>query len=378
MSIAATRPGVEMTVVRGFIALRTFDLAQAVVAVSTGSLANSTNRWLDVALLVTVFIESVLVGGWLLRRRSIQPLRWPIAADFVLAAAAIGLSVLYTSPADRVGVWSMWGYPLGLSTAALLGVSGLRWRWLLTGSGILAVGYVAVVAVPLAGDRTGQSTALANAMAFPGFAIVAHLFMHFVRGLADTADAATARVAHLERDRSRALVHNLLPYLRLDRFADADEQTRLEMVAQAQATYDHMRSYVDGKQSVSDLNSCVRSVLGMHGRLSTRVHMENGQLIALPDEAVDHLHRAIDTALANVEQHAPRATVTLSATATDERIEIVVHDDGPGFDSTSVRPGFGIAEILGRQLAHVGGTGAVRSMPGGGTEVRITIPKGQL
>ena len=40
-------------------------------------------------------------------------------------------------------------------------------------------------------------------------------------------------------------------------------------------------------------------------------------------------------------------------------------------------PGFGISEILGRQLAGVGGTSVVESCPGAGTVVRITVPARQ-
>ena len=36
--------------------------------------------------------------------------------------------------------------------------------------------------------------------------------------------------------------------------------------------------------------------------------------------------------------------------------------------------GFGIGEILGRQLEAVGGHGAVASAPGHGTEVQIIVP----
>ena len=51
-----------------------------------------------------------------------------------------------------------------------------------------------------------------------------------------------------------------------------------------------------------------------------------------------------------------------------------MRDDGPGFDLASTPRGFGIGEILGRQLEAVGGHGVVDSAPGRGTEVRIIFP----
>lgn len=373
--LSTARQGVEFTVVRGFLALRGFDLVQAAVAVGTGSLTTSTNPVLDGTMLALTLVESVLISGWLVRRRAVLPLRWPIVADLALSLAAIIASSRYLNPGDRTGVWTMWAYPLSLSTAALLGATVRRWRWMFAGAGLLATCYVVVVAVPLAGNRTGQATALANALAFPGFALVAQLFLRFVRRLADTADAATARVTELERDRSRAVVHDLLPYLKLDRFAEADQRTRLDLANQARAKYEQMRSYVDGSNDDHDLESCVRSVLGIHGSLAVRADIRPGPGIRLSEEVLQHLQQAMDTALANVEQYAPEAAVIVSASVTGEYVEVVVADDGPGFDPASARPGYGIAEVLGRQLERVGGVSTVRSAPGGGTLVRIKVPQ---
>ena len=90
--------------------------------------------------------------------------------------------------------------------------------------------------------------------------------------------------------------------------------------------------------------------------------------------ALAQLERALDTSLANVEQHAPGANVVLSVRPEPGHVAATVRDDGPGFDAASIRPGFGIGEILGRQLAGVGGTGTVESSPGAGTVVRIMVP----
>ena len=82
-------------------------------------------------------------------------------------------------------------------------------------------------------------------------------------------------------------------------------------------------------------------------------------------------------ALANAEQHAPGASVTVTVQAEGEHVAVTVRDDGPGFDQASRLPGFGIREILGRHLAEVGGRGEIQSVPGGGTQVRIIVPTGQ-
>ena len=62
---------------------------------------------------------------------------------------------------------------------------------------------------------------------------------------------------------------------------------------------------------------------------------------------------ALDTALANAEQHARTRTWCSVRSGTDLR-SVTVRDDGPAFDAASGPPGFGISEILGRQLAAAG------------------------
>jgi signal transduction histidine kinase len=373
----ATSPGVERVLVRAFLGVRAFDLGQAGVALAAGSLRRSSDPALDIALMIILTAESVLLGRWLLRRGSMLPFRWPIAADFGLAAAVVASAPAYISAAGRLDTWTLWAYPVTLSTAVLLAAGLTRLARVLAGAGALAIIYAAVVALPLAGDVAARATAAVNSLAFPGFALVTFLVSRFVRNLASAADAARKRVAELEQERSRAVVHDLLTYLRLDRFAEADAQTRTMMIAQAQAKHDQMRSYVDGSCGTQDLQEHVNTVLSLHPGVPVHRIWDAEPSIQLPYDTVEQLGRALDTALANVEQHAPGASVTLTVQAGVEQVAVTVRDDGPGFDQASQLPGFGIREILGRHLAEVGGRGEIQSAPGGGTQVRIIVPAGQ-
>jgi signal transduction histidine kinase len=56
-------------------------------------------------------------------------------------------------------------------------------------------------------------------------------------------------------------------------------------------------------------------------------------------------------------------------------VTVTVSDNGPGFEETATPQGFGISEILGRHLEGIGGWGTVKSRPGQGTEVHITVPR---
>ncbi len=363
-----------MALVWAFLGIRAFVLIQAAVAVAAGSLSRSDNQPLDAALLGLVAIESLLLGRWLVQRRSLLPLRWPVAADITLSVLVLALAPAYVPAAGRVDSWTFWAYPVTLGTSLLVGAALVSLRHVLAVSIVMATAYAAVVAIPLFSDAALRMTAAVNSLAFPGFALVAFLVSRFVRDLASAADGARRRVAELEHDRSRALVHDLLVYLRLDRFAQADDHTREVMIAQAQVKHQQMRSYVDGSGGARSLEERVRAVLTLHPGLAVNPQIDASRDVRLPEDALEQLERALDTALANVEQHAPGANVELYVRSEPDHLIVTVRDDGPGFEAATARQGFGIGQVLGRQLAGVGGTGAVESSPGAGTVVRIVVP----
>jgi len=344
------------------------------VALSVGGIAKSADPALSVGLLVAVAAESLLLGGWLVRRRSVLPFKWPVAVDIGLSLAVMALTPLYISSGGALVSVTMWAYSLNLSTLMLLAAALVRVTQVLAVSGAQAITYLAVVGLPLINDATGRATAVANALALPGLALVAFLVVGFVRDLASTADAARKRVAELEQERSRALIHDLLVYLRLDRFAQADDKTRAAMIAAALAKHEQMRSYVDGTRSPPSLQARIEAVLRLHPAIPVSSRVEVSPDIHVGAEILEQLEHSLDTALANAEQHAPGANVLVSARSAAGELSVTVRDDGPGFDMASTRAGFGISEILGRQLAGVGGTGVVESVPGSGTVVRITLP----
>jgi signal transduction histidine kinase len=370
----ATRPGVELALVWAFLGLRAFVLAQAAVAVAAGSLSRSDNPQLDAALLGAMAVESLLLGRWLIRRRSMLPFRWPIAADFGLSVSVLALAPAYIPAVGRINGWTIWAYPVALSTTLLVGTALASLAQALAVSGALSVAYAAAVAVPLFGDPALRMTTVVNATTFPGFAVLAFLVSRFIRELASGADAVRKRIAELEQDRSRALIHDLLVYLRLDRFAQADDETRAVMIAQAQAKHEQMRSYVDGTGGTPGLPARIDAVLRLHPGLPVSSQVEVGPDVQLTAETLEQLEHALDTALANAEQHAPGANVVLSVRSVTDHLSVTVRDDGPGFNAANTQQGFGISEILGRQLAGVGGTGVVESSPGTGTLVRIMVP----
>ncbi len=98
----------------------------------------------------------------------------------------------------------------------------------------------------------------------------------------------------------------------------------------------------------------------------------------LPPRVEVALYRICQEALANVARHAGASGVDVRLVATPEQVRLVVEDDGRGFDASSVageRHGLvGINE----RARMLGGSFEVRSSPGAGTRVEVTVPLEKL
>ncbi len=94
------------------------------------------------------------------------------------------------------------------------------------------------------------------------------------------------------------------------------------------------------------------------------------------DDRVAALVAATREALVNAARHAKVGTVSLYAEAEDDQLTVFVRDRGAGFDLSEVdddRHGVR-GSIIGRMQRHGGGA-EVRSSPGEGTEVELTMPR---
>jgi signal transduction histidine kinase len=92
------------------------------------------------------------------------------------------------------------------------------------------------------------------------------------------------------------------------------------------------------------------------------------------------IYRVVQEALTNVVKHAKATHVDVTVTDGDDGlIEIVVRDDGQGFDAgeAAASAGFGLLGMRER-IALVGGTLSVTSSPGQGAEIKASIPGQRL
>jgi signal transduction histidine kinase len=93
------------------------------------------------------------------------------------------------------------------------------------------------------------------------------------------------------------------------------------------------------------------------------------------DERVGALVAAAREAMVNAAKHAKVQTISLYAEVEPESISVFVRDRGVGFDLSTVESDrHGVrGSIIGRMERH-GGKAEIRSEPGDGTEVRLTMP----
>ncbi|WP_344487643.1 GAF domain-containing sensor histidine kinase [Nonomuraea monospora] len=116
--------------------------------------------------------------------------------------------------------------------------------------------------------------------------------------------------------------------------------------------------------------------LRKHVRLLDRLHpvavtFECGELPPL-DAAVEvAVLRVAQEALHNALRHSGAEAVTVRLAYAKGRLELVVRDDGSGFEQTDSR-GLGLASMRDRAEA-VGGRMSVESAPGAGTTVRVEV-----
>jgi signal transduction histidine kinase len=126
------------------------------------------------------------------------------------------------------------------------------------------------------------------------------------------------------------------------------------------------------------LESAVRQLASRFGKLHlasvrTQVSVPSA---GLPMETQEVIYRVAQECLQNIAKHSQATRVNLSLLAADKRIRLSVADNGAGFCAeTALRKpmSFGLAGMRER-AALLGGTLAVRSVPGKGTTVVLELP----
>jgi signal transduction histidine kinase len=152
-----------------------------------------------------------------------------------------------------------------------------------------------------------------------------------------------------------------------------------DLGAQAHA---ELRAVIDGlaPPELDGLASSLRRYAAMASRAhQVPVRVRAQEVTGLTPQAEAAAFRVAQEALHNALRHSGAAAVTVSLTRSPRRVSLVVADDGRGFDPEQMTAGRGSGGGLGlasmrERAAVAGGTLRIRSAPGSGTEVRLTVP----
>jgi two-component system, NarL family, sensor histidine kinase DevS len=122
------------------------------------------------------------------------------------------------------------------------------------------------------------------------------------------------------------------------------------------------------RAALEDLADRVSHTAGL--TLDVGLSIESERLDADLETAV---YRLVQEALTNVAKHAEASRVTLQVVEQAGRLDVLVSDDGRGFDTEAERDGFGL-DGMRERVELVGGELRIESKPGNGTRTMASIP----
>lgn len=100
-----------------------------------------------------------------------------------------------------------------------------------------------------------------------------------------------------------------------------------------------------------------------------------GDVDVAMNDALGAMVRAAREAMVNAAKHSGAGHVDVYAETAGSQVEVFVRDRGSGFDPETIADGrLGIRESIHGRMERHGGTAAIRSAPGEGAEVRLSMP----
>lgn len=165
----------------------------------------------------------------------------------------------------------------------------------------------------------------------------------------------------IEEDPQRA-GHSVQDMRRLLRDAVADLRA---VLSEMQTEFAHSTSFND---TLRDLAT------GYSGRTGTMVAINLATTVRFNGSSHHCLYRLCSEVFANIIKHAEATQVWVSLTRKGDSVEVVIRDNGIGFDASQIPTGHYGLNMIRQQAATIGGRIHIVSEIGRGTEVRIRVP----
>ncbi|MDQ2873503.1 MAG: hypothetical protein M3Y33_01185 [Actinomycetota bacterium] len=303
-----------------------------------------------------------------------------MAADVCVATAVmVAATALLKSSANPVtdNVF----FPYAVVSLSIVGLVMRSLPAVLAVPAATAASYVAAT-----GIRFGLSLELfGNVFNFWAYALIGWLTVGMLRRvgrrLDEARDAAEARAARLGRERerhqiARDLHDRVLQTLEfLARGECLTEPWVRDRLAEETAW---LRGRIDGafaQQGRGALLAALEEVVREQTRAGLRVDVNTAGAadVPVPLPALEALLGAVTEALTNVRKHSGGASAVLRVVCMPAELTVTVVDRGRGFDTVSVAGGFGLAQSIVARIEEAGGRAQVRSVPGEGTQVEISV-----
>ncbi len=316
----------------------------------------------------------------------------------VVAAGALALGVLFLVHGWLGGSFLFWPLLLGVLGLAVLwwqADEAQRERWIdstgrvdivraVVGSGgaasyaRLAAGVALLVAaLGLFAVQTGRlgvarDVLLAGVLGVVGLALMVGPWLFRLAG--DLSEERAARVRSQERADVAAHLHDsVLQTLALIQ-KHADDGRTVAKLARAQER--DLRGWLYGEDAHPET-----SVAAALRAAAAEVEDAFGvpvEVVTVGDVAVDERRRplvlAAREAMVNAAKHSGADKVDVFAECGDGHVEVFVRDRGQGFDPDAVpQDRLGVRNSIVDRMQRHGGTAVVRTAPGDGTEVRLSL-----
>lgn len=206
-------------------------------------------------------------------------------------------------------------------------------------------------------------------------------------------EAERSRLAKEIHDGPAQALSNAIFHLDLiERLAAGDPVPRDDLLTELRQLRSRLRRELDEVRDViHQLRPPALEGLGLSGAIAEAAeHLRSiadlavSTDLAAPDDVLGDRERTMALrvareALHNVRKHAGATTVLVTTALAGDDWTLEVRDDGRGFDpgaeGTGARRSFGL-QIMRERAESIGARFEVRSRPGGGTAVRMTIPTG--
>jgi signal transduction histidine kinase len=299
-----------------------------------------------------------------------------VGADLVVTAGLTLLTIAAQTPAQRHGgmvtLTTIWAAGPTLEVALVAGpVGGIA-------AGLIQFAASAVVAQSAAGRTLYSGVLLVVAGAIVGLTAT-----YTARAEAELRIATAAQAAVAERERLARSIHDgVLQVLGLVHRTGRDADAPWAELAQAAGEQEAALRGLITSQPAASVRPGVRDLdEDLRGLRSPAVTVSTpGEAIPVGAAIAGELTDAVRAALHNVEQHAgadAHAWVLLEML--DDEVRVTVRDDGHGMppgrlDAAASEGRVGLARSVRGRIGDLGGTCAITSTLGEGTEIEMIVP----